>query len=86
MRPISAVMIPTNNERHTATSGPVISGCASVTFDTAWPTNNETTAILYKLVSSYFERKIIFLLIGPMLISFDVPKKQYKVTPTNDVL
>lgn len=27
-----------------------------------------------------------FLLIGPILISFEVPKKQYKVTPTNEVL
>ena len=54
MRPISAVTIPANNERHTATSGPVISGCASVTFDTAWPTSNETTAIPYQLVSSHF--------------------------------
>jgi hypothetical protein len=26
------------------------------------------------------------LLIGPILISLDVPKKQYKVAPTKDVL
>lgn len=75
MRPMRMRMMPENKERQTAISGPVISGWVSLTCVMACPTSRDTTATC-TMLESVSVCALKNLLIGPMLMSFDVPKKQ----------